>query len=136
MAMVRGFTPEGTIVLVVATDKRLFILDRRAFYGAANKEISYMQVANVRYEMGLFFGRLIIDDQGEDHRFGWIYKRELRNFTNLVGDKVSEYREKSVKADSKYLSVADELDKLWALKEKGVISQSEFIAQKKALMKA
>ncbi len=134
IGLLRAFTREGTIVLLVATEKRLFILDRRAFYGHDNREISYLQIANVRYETGIFFGDIFIDDQGEDHHFGWAYKSDLRRFCNVLGDQVSEYREKSVEADTKYLSTADELKKLWDLKEKGVITQEEFRAQKRALL--
>ncbi|MDO5561659.1 MAG: PH domain-containing protein [bacterium] len=133
IGLLRVFT-SATIVLLVATQKRLFILDRRAFYGSDNKEISYLQIANVRFETGLFFGQLIIDDQGEDHCFGWAYKRELRRFCNILGDQVSEFREKSVQADEQYLSTADELKKLWDLKEAGAITVDEFKAQKKRLL--
>lgn len=133
VGLLRVFT-NATIVLLVATQKRLFILDRRAFYGSDNREISYLQIANVRFETGLFFGELIIDDQGEDHSFGWAYKGELRRFCNVLGDQVSEFREKSVEADEQYLSTADELKKLWDLKEAGAITAEEFKVQKKRLL--
>ena len=134
LGLLRGFTKELTIVLLVATKKRLFILDRRFFYGSASKEISYLTIANVRNQTGLFFGDLIIDDQGEDHRFIYAYKKDLRKFADVLGDKVEEYREKSVEANDQYLSTADELKKLWDLKEKGVITEEEFKTQKRRLM--
>lgn len=134
IGLLRAFTQEGTIVLLAATEKRLFILDRRAFYGRDNKEISYLQIANVRYETGLFFGDIIIDDQGEDHRFGFAYKSDLRKFCDVVGDQVSEYREKSVEANTQYLSTADELKKLWDLKESGAITAEEYKQQKRLVM--
>ncbi len=134
LGLLRAFTKELTIVLLVATQKRFFILDRRAFYGGANKEISYLTIANVRHQMGLFFGEIIIDDQGEDHRFIYAYKSDLRKFVDILGDKVSEYREKSVEANNQYLSTADELKKLWDLKEKGAITEEEFREQKRRLM--
>lgn len=134
LGLLRAFTKELTSVLLVATQKRVFILDRRVFYGSENKEISYLTIANVRYDTGLFFGDLIIDDQGEDHRFRYAYKSDLRKFADILGDKVSEYREKSVEANNQYLSTADELKKLWDLKEKGAITEEEFRDQKRRLM--
>lgn len=134
VGLLRAFTLELTSVLLVATEKRLFILDRRVFYGSSNKEISYLTIANVRNQTGLFFGDLIIDDQGEDHRFIYAYKSDLRKFADVLGDKVGEYREKSVEANNQYLSTADELKKLWDLKEKGVITEEEFRDQKRRLI--
>ena len=134
IGLLQVFTKEGTSVLLCATNKRLFILDRRMTYGRDHKEVSYLQIANVRFTTNLFFGKLVIDDQGEDHIFTWARNKDLRAFANLIGDKVSEYREKSVAADNQYLSTADELKKLWQLKEAGAMTLEEFKVQKKKLL--
>ncbi len=133
IGLLRGFNG-ATIVLLAATNKRLFFVDRRTFYGRANREISYLQIANVRYFTNLFFGDLIIDDQGEDHHFSWIYKKDLLRFANMLGDKISEYREKSVEANEKLASPAEEIKKLWQLKEKGALTLDEFKLEKKKIL--
>lgn len=136
IGLIRMFTDLPTTVLLCATDKRLFIIDRHPI-GRSNKELSYLQIANVRYDTALILGSLDIDDQGEDHHFVWGLKKEVAQFANLLGDKINEYRQKMVnrnQAANNALNVAAEIDQLWQLKEKGAITQDEFVAQKNKLL--
>lgn len=135
MGLVRVFS-SATVVLLVATDKRLLILDNHTFYGTDHKEISYLQTTSVDYNTRLFFGKIIIDDQGVKNTFDWAYKNDLRKFVKVLGLKLSEYRERMVerRTGGRKESVADEIEKLWNLVEKGALTKQEYERKKHKLL--
>ncbi len=133
VGLLRVFS-SATIVLLCATNKRLLILDRHTFYGRDHKEVSYLQISCVDYNTRLFFGKITIDEQSEKNVFDWAYKSNLRKFVNVLGDKISEYREKSISHDTNHGGIAAEIEKMWILVQKGALTQEEFEARKKRLL--
>ena len=86
----RAFS-QSTIVLLVATDRRLIIMDNFTFYGTDHKDISYMQISGVDYNTRLFFGKIIIEDQTGRNFFDYALKRDLRLFVNILLEKVNAF---------------------------------------------
>ncbi|MBQ6154817.1 PH domain-containing protein [bacterium] len=134
--LVRVFS-QSTICLLVATDKRLIIMDNFTFYGTDHKDISYMQISGVDYNTRLFFGKIIIEDQTGRNYYDYALNRDLRKFVNVLLEKVNAYRDKfldrrvHVESDDE---VADEIDKLWTLVEKGALTQAEYEKRKAKLL--
>ncbi len=133
----RAFS-QSTIVLLVATDRRLIIMDSFTFYGTDHKDISYMQISGVDYNTRLFFGKIIIEDQTGRNFFDYALTRDLRRFVNILLERVNAYRDRMVvnapPAKMEGAMVADEIEKLWDLKEKGVLTQGEFEQRKRKLL--
>ena len=133
VGLCRAFS-KSTIVLLVATDQRLIIMDNFTFYGTDHKDISYMQISGVDYNTRMFFGKIIIEDQTGRNYYDYALNRDLRKFVNILLAKVNAFRDKMVGNGRKNANVADELAKLWKLVEAGAVSKEEFEKRKAKLL--
>ena len=133
VGLCRAFS-KSTIVLLVATDQRLIIMDNFTFYGTDHKDISYMQISGVDYNTRLFFGKIVVEDQTGRNYYDYALNRDLRRFVNTLLAKVNAFRDKMVGSGKKNHNVADEINKLWKLVQAGALSQQEFEARKKKLL--
>jgi len=132
----RAFS-QSTIVLLVATDRRLIIMDNFTFYGTDHKDISYMQISGVDYNTRLFFGKIVVEDQSGKNYYDYALNRDLRRFVNILLENVNAYRDRFLAGPrAKHRNVAEEIDKLWQLVEKGALTQEEFDARKKTLLES
>ena len=133
VGLCRAFS-KSTIVLLVATDQRLIIMDNFTFYGTDHKDISYMQISGVDYNTRMFFWKIIIEDQTGRNYSDYALNRDLRKFVNILLAKVNAFRDKMVGNGRKNANVADELAKLWKLVEAGAVSKEEFEKRKAKLL--
>jgi len=132
----RAFS-QATIVLLVATDRRLIIMDDFTFYGTDHKDISYMQISGVDYNTRLFFGKIVVEDQSGKNFYDYALNRDLRRFVNILLENVNAYRDRFVNGGHKArVNVADEIERLWKLVEKGALEKEEFAARKKKLLES
>ena len=137
--LVRVFS-RSTICLLVATDKRLIIMDNFTFYGTDHKDISYMQISGVDYNTRLIFGKIIIEDQTGRNYYDYALKNDLRRFVNILLEKVNAYRDKFVNREGTPATlepasgIADEIDKLWRLVKEGALTQAEYEQRKARLL--
>lgn len=134
----RAFS-QSTIVLLVATDRRLIIMDNFTFYGTDHKDISYMQISGVDYNTRLFFGKIVVEDQSGKNYFDYALNRDLRRFVNVLLDNVNAYRDRFVNGGQHagpHLSVAEELEKMWGLVQEGALTQEEYAVRKEKLLKS
>jgi len=133
----RAFSP-ATIVLLVATDRRLIIMDDFTFYGTDHKDISYMQISGVDYNTRLIFGKIIVEDQSGKNYYDYALKGDLRRFVNILLENVNAYRDRFVNGGAGMHPgpgcIADELAKLWQLVQDGALTQAEYDARKKQLL--
>ena len=133
----RAFS-QSTIVLLVATDKRLIIMDDFTFYGTDHNDISYMQISGVDYNTRLFFGKIIIEDQTGRNFYDYALNGDLRRFVNILLECVNAYRDRFLAGpqgkphDSAF--VAEELASLWQLVKDGALTQEEYDERKKLLL--
>ena len=133
----RAFS-QSTIVLLVATDKRLIIMDDFAFYGTDHKDISYMQISGVDYNTRLFFGKIIVEDQTGRNFFDYALNKDLRRFVNILLECVNAYRDRFLAGpqgkpkDGSF--IADELAGLWKLVQDGALTKEEYEARKQKLL--
>jgi hypothetical protein len=146
IALLRVFT-SATIGLLVATSRRLILMDNHMVYGTDHKDFSYLQISAVDYNTRMFFGKITIEDQaGHQNDFDYALIKDLRRFVNVVALKIAHVRETVVAGHASHpthpqphpeaakKSTAAELERLWALVEKGALTREEFNDKKKQLL--
>lgn len=135
-ALTSGFY-QGNTWLIVCTNFRVIFLDKGMIYGLKQIDIPLDKVNSVGCETGLFFATVVVWDGASKVLIENISKNEGKEFTNKVNDALHEYkRPQTVVAVASGNDVASQLVKLAELKEKGILTEDEFLAQKKKLLAA
>lgn len=129
--LVQGFYNNGT-GLLVATNHRLIFVDKGLLFGVKVEDFPYDRISSIQYETGLFLGEIDIFASGNRAEIKNIMKAKVRPFAEAVRARISGGGKKSSTAQED--DVYTKLEKLAALKEKGIISEKEFLAEKKKLL--
>jgi hypothetical protein len=130
----------ATLALLVATDKRLILMDNHMVYGTDHKDYAYLQISAVDYNTRLFFGQISVEDQaGHTETFNYALNKDLRKFVNVVSLKVAQVHSKATgggehQSQGGGMSVADEIEKLWSLVQRGILTREEFERKKSELL--
>ena len=126
--------------VAVATDKRVIFVDKGVFGSTEVSEMPYWSIEGITYSTGMLNAGMQITGIG---MAGWriedIFPKEsVRPFVECVRGHIEKSRERLVGPQTNTataaVSVADEIEKLWALVEKGIITQDEFDTKKKQLL--
>lgn len=122
--------------ILVATDRRLLFVDKGLLYGLKVEDFGLDKVTSVQIETGLILADIKIMASGNIAKIANVDKTEGRKFCEKVRAKLSEPKQTlaPVTVIQQQVDVADQLGKLAALKDQGVLTQEEFNAQKKKLL--
>ena len=134
--------------VVVATNKRLLAVDRGMFGTEDVAQIDYKDIRDIRHEeeavhiIGLHMTykiESIFEDGVEDPFVNYVLARMGRTSLEenphfIAAQETAFAHVRSTRQGMPPLSVADELEKLAGLVEKGILTQSEFDAQKNQLL--
>src|SRR5665213_1092485 len=83
----------GSFALLVATDQRLLLIDKRVFFMTI-EDTRYDMVSEINYNSQVYSATATIYTINKTHKFSSIkYKRELRDLTNYVQKRVMEFRQ-------------------------------------------
>lgn len=124
--------------LIVLTNSRIILLDKGLIYGVKQISIDLEKITSVGASTGLIFGNITITTSLSEFMITYVLKKSVVIFTNLVKQTI-----KSIAADStqKQMPSANDannlisqLERLASLKEKGILSEEEFNAQKSKLL--
>ena len=133
-----GFYIRKVSVLLVATDRRIFLVNKK-FY----KEFSYDSITSVESFKGPLNGGINIYVAGTKEELQFVPNDQAHVVADVIRNKVNELKRQSQAPSPPPpaphptpapASVADELLKFSELLEKGLISQQEFDAQKAKLL--
>ncbi len=133
--LVQGVYNGGQGILV-ATNKRLLFIDKGLIYGLKVEDFGLDKITSVQYESGLLFADIKIMASGNIAKIQNVEKNSGRIFSEKVRAKLSEPKASAapVTVVQQQVDVADQLGKLAALKDQGILTQEEFDAQKKKLL--
>lgn len=134
-AIVQGFYNESQGILV-GTNKRLLFVDKGLIYGLKVEDFGLDKITSIQYQSGIMFAELIILASGNTAKISQLGKTEARNFADKARQKLSDTKVNTSIAQviQQPLDIADQIEKLASLKEKGILTQEEFDAQKKKLL--
>lgn len=131
LAFSSGFL-DGTTWLIALTDRRIVFLDKGLIYGLKQTAIDLDRVHSISGETGLLFGKIIISDGASPRTIDKVGKSSVKIFTNKVQEAI-EARKKKRHAPPPP-NPYDQLEKLAALLERGVLSSAEFEREKRKIL--
>lgn len=143
---IRGITSgmmDSDTWLAVCTTKRVLFVNRGMIYGLRQVQIPLDRIQSVDHEYGLFFGSIRIWDTATCFTMRMVLRRSILPFVRTVQEEM-----KREKKESKVMTIANfpasppteptdvpsQLERLATLREKGVITEEEFQAQKKKML--
>jgi hypothetical protein len=83
----------GGFALLVATDRRLLLIDKKIPY-LSIEDIRYDMISEINYNSQMFDSSIVIYTINKQHKFSsWKHKHHLRNLTTYAQQKVMELRQ-------------------------------------------
>ena len=130
VAGVRGYFRELRGRLV-ATETRLLFIERKGLFGSVVESFPYSRINEVAATKNILRGDLIINSGGSSETIKGIQKGLLTPFLTAVQHQLAEFRQSgTMGTPSSDNDAATQLEKLAALRDRGVLSAEEFKAQK------
>jgi Bacterial PH domain/Short C-terminal domain len=126
----------GVAALAACTDRRVIFLARGPKYHE-QKERSLEQINSISHAAGWVYATITISDGLSTMDFLWVPKAKAEAFVERVIAAIRESKQSAavvVQTQAPAVDVATQLEKLAALKEKGILTQDEFDQQKKKLL--
>lgn len=141
--------------LLLCTDRRIIFLDRGMVYGMKQIQMPLGNIKAIDHRLGLFFGIISIYDGSTRMTIDTIPKKKVRFFVAEAKKAVQDYNQRLADyyqkqqaqaqeqhpqaeqtAPSAYspAELASHLEKLAGLKERGILSEEEFEAQKARIL--
>lgn len=119
-------------IILVATDRRLILVDKEFMYGLKVEDYSYGKISSIQYETALLLASIDVKVADDDVEIDGVGKYHAELFCEKVRDFMS--RPETYFQNRYEPGLLDKLEQLGRLKENGVISEEEFFEQKKKLM--
>lgn len=119
-------------IILVATDRRLIFVDKEFMYGLKVEDFSYSKISSIQYETEFLLASIDIQVTDDVVEIDGVGKYHAKLFCEKVRDFMSR-PEQHFQSKSEP-SILDQLEQLGRLKESGVLSEEEFLDQKKKLM--
>lgn len=135
--LVQG-TYDKDMGILVATNKRLIFINKGIFKLKV-EDFPYDKISSIQYEMKLLFGEITIYTSGNRAEIEQIQKDHVRSFCEYVRARITSITEhKSSKPETIYKSshddIIEKLERLATLKEQGILTEEEFVEQKKRIL--
>ncbi|WP_223600847.1 PH domain-containing protein [Chryseobacterium sp. GVT01B] len=119
-------------IILVATDRRLIFVDKEFMYGLKVEDFSYSKISSIQYETAVLLASIDIQVTDDIVEIDGVGRYHAELFCEKVRDFMS--RPEGSTQNTPEPSVLDLLEQLGRLKESGVLSEEEFLDQKKKLM--
>lgn len=131
--------------ILVCTNSRLIFISKTLGISLKVEDFPLDKVSSLQYETGMIFGKVTVFASGNKADIEQIDKKQTRNFAEFVRSKISNLNasnptslsepatETSAQKDSTDIMI-DKLERLGALRDKGIITEDEFQAQKHKIL--
>lgn len=126
---------KGNTWLIALTDSRLIFLDKGMLWGLEQIEIPHDKINSVEYKRGLLLADIIVWDGASKVEIENVDKDLGKLFVDAINTSLHAYKNKG-NTSLQPIDLASQLEKLAQLKEKGILTDEEFQAQKKKLLAA
>ena len=136
--IVQGSYDSGFGILV-STDRRLIFVNKGMIYGLKVEDFPNDKITSIQYETKLLFGSITIFASGNKAVVKDVDKNQVRTFSEGVRARVAAgsfpaTEQPSPSGGPTENDMAGQLEKLAALKEKGILTEEEFTAKKKQIL--
>ena len=124
--------------ILVATDRRLVFVDKGIF-SLKVEDFPYDRIASIEAKTGMLMGQLTIYASGNKEEIHQVPKHRVHPLADWIRAKIHEDKAASqpqpvATIPTEPLSIADELAKLAALRDQGILTEAEFNEQKQRLL--
>ncbi len=128
------FYKSGTGILV-ATNRRLIFINKGMF-SLKVEDFSYDKITSIEYKKGLLVGEITIYASGNRATIENIGKNEAQNFAEFIRANLGNMNkvQNSEIVASNSDDIVSKLERLAVLKEKGILSEDEFLTQKAKIL--
>ena len=124
--------------LVIATNKRIIFFHKSKFFGViSQQEMQLRSIVSCSYSKGVAFSKISFSTANNHITADWCDKLCAERFNKIVNELLSE--QNAVNTNNKQNQQAqtncnfEQLEKLFDLKQKGIITEKEFNQQKDKL---
>lgn len=137
--IIQGTYNNGNGILV-ATNRRLVFVDKGLIYGLKVEDFAYDKISSIQYETGLLMGKLTIFTSGNKAIIENVMKSKVRAFGDSIRAKISAPQIPMAASTvvnvttSPENNVVEQLERLAKLKEQGILTEQEFVSQKKKIL--
>ena len=131
--LITGTYDDGLGVLA-ATNRRLIFIDKGLFGKLRIEDFTYDKITTIESSTGIIAGKLTVYASGNKESIENVYKFTCQDFAAHLRNKLNRPSEQATAPSTVAVSVADELGKLAALRDSGVLTQEEFDQQKQRLL--
>ncbi|EOT7809311.1 PH domain-containing protein [Pseudomonas aeruginosa] len=121
---------DGNTWLITLTDRRVIFLDKGMLYGLKQASIELDKINAVSGKTGLLFGDILIQDGGGERKITNVWKKTVTAFTNKVRDAIHAKKQPVMASASTNDDMISKLERLAALRDRGVLTPEEFAEQK------
>ncbi|HBP0459531.1 hypothetical protein IPC353_10975 [Pseudomonas aeruginosa] len=121
---------DGNTWLITLTDRRVIFLDKGMLYGLKQASIELDKINAVSGKTGLLFGDILIQDGGSERKITNVWKKTVTAFTNKVRDAIHAKKQPVMASASTNDDMISKLERLAALRDRGVLTPEEFAEQK------
>lgn len=132
--LVSGVYKKGNGILV-ATDRRVLFVDKGMMSGLKVEDFPLSKISSVQFETGLLMGEITIFASGNKATITQIDKALARAFAEHIQATIAD-EAKTAPQSSGAIGIVEQLERLAALRDKGVLTDEEFQQQKVKLLNA
>lgn len=137
LAIVSGLMG-GNTWLITLTNMRIIFLDKGMVYGLKQATLDLSSIVSVGARTKMMTGSITLSTTGQTYTIENVMKGSVAPFTNIVNiarENLSKQPAKEREASAKpHYDVITQLEKLAALKERGILNDQEFSAQKQKIL--
>lgn len=131
---------DGSTWLLVCTEKRVIFLDKGMFYGLKQRETPLEKINSIEQKTGMIFGSIGIWDGAAQMEIENVMKGTVKPFVEVVNRARDALKKEGGRdrhpGGSSGTDVASQLERLAALRDRGVLTNDEFCAQKAKVLGA
>jgi hypothetical protein len=134
LALTSGFMNKSTWLLV-CTDSRLIFLNRGMFFGLRQIQIPLERVQSIDHSFVLVFGNISVWDGASSVGIGMVLKSSIMPFVRATEEAMSAIKRQGKRsASTPTHDIASQLERLAALRDRGVLTLEEFEQQKRKIL--
>lgn len=137
MGLTSGLYQNNTWLIAV-TNRRVLFLDKGLIYGLKQLELPLAQISAIAHKTGLLFGTISISTSSATEAITQIVKADTVNIANIISSLVADWHKPKSSSHSvtQPTDLISQLERLAALKDKGLLTEAEFQTQKDKLLSA
>lgn len=124
--------------ILVATNKRLIFVDKGLLFGLKVEDFPYAKITSIQYETGMLMGEITIFASGNKAEIKHLDKSKTRVFAEFIRARTTAISNHAGIAEDNPAVQADDviskLERLAVLKSQGILTEEEFLYQKRKIL--